>query len=179
MHIYISLLLLYYNGPLPIIVIAFVSIKHCLKYCLLSILFTNKGASWGYNWQNRYKLTDWVNIKYSAIVYVENLEWRSVERLLGRISYIVILMRWWCPFCTRSTCLKVDSLVKTYFLSTCLPFLSNVFPCFRSANHRVSCTQTNILLTRRKSIFRSSWNSVLFHVIPCSYPLLTTLVIRG
>ena len=32
--------------------------------------------------------------------------------------------------------------------------------------------------TRIKVIFCSSWTSVLFHVLPCSYPLFTTLIYR-
>ena len=48
--------------------------------------------------------------------------------------------------------------LRTYFRSMCLPFLFNVFSCFRSVIHRVSCTQTNILPTRIKITFRSSWN---------------------
>ena len=66
--------------------------------------------------------------------------------------------------------------VKTYFRSTCLPFLFNVFSCFRSIIHRGSCTQTNILCTRIKMIVRSLWNSVLYYVLPWSSPLFATLI---
>ena len=64
--------------------------------------------------------------------------------------------------------------VRTYFRSMCLPFLFNVFSCFRSVIHRVSCTQTNILRTKISIHFGSLWNSVLFQVLSCSYPVFTT-----
>ena len=66
--------------------------------------------------------------------------------------------------------------VKTYFRSTCLPFLFNVFSCFRSFIHRVSCTQTNILCTRINIIFSFI---VKFSFILCSsvlIPLFPTLI---
>ena len=40
---------------------------------------------------------------------------------------------------------EVGGMGKDLFSFNVLPFLFNVFSCFRSVIHRVSCTQTNIL----------------------------------
>ena len=63
-----------------------------------------------------------------------------------------------------------DLLFEQYDERGCLPFLFNVFRAF-------SCPLFTVFRqgTRIKIIFRSSWNSVLFYVLSCSFPLFTTL----
>ena len=75
---------------------------------------------------------------------------------------------------TYCTSLKEES--KDLFSFNVFAFLFNLFSYFRSVNHRVSYTQTNILRIWIQIIFRSLWNSVLFHAHPCSYPFFTTLL---
>jgi hypothetical protein len=57
---------------------------------------------------------------------------------------------------TMSPALTEEVARKTYSRSTRLPFLLNMFSCFRSVNviHRVSCTQTNILSVQLSYIYK-------------------------